>query len=58
MLSGCTAIAGSGKFVAIAVGKHSQWGVIKSHLKKEQEETPLQEKLDETLEWWQQLLPS
>jgi P-type Ca2+ transporter type 2C len=46
MLSGCTTIAGSGKFVAIAVGRHSQWGVIKSHLEKEQEETPLQEKLD------------
>jgi len=47
LLSGCTAIAGSGRFVAIAVGKHSQWGIIKSHLEKEQEETPLQEKLDD-----------
>eukprot|EP00529_Nitzschia_sp_RCC80_P005794 CAMPEP_0113480756 /NCGR_PEP_ID=MMETSP0014_2-20120614/22045_1 /TAXON_ID=2857 /ORGANISM="Nitzschia sp." /LENGTH=1038 /DNA_ID=CAMNT_0000374207 /DNA_START=155 /DNA_END=3271 /DNA_ORIENTATION=- /assembly_acc=CAM_ASM_000159 len=46
LLSGCTANAGSGRFVAIAVGKNSQWGVIKSHLEKEQEETPLQEKLD------------
>ena len=46
LLSGCTAIAGSGRFVVIAVGKNSQWGVIKSHLEKEQEETPLQEKLD------------
>jgi calcium-translocating P-type ATPase len=46
LLSGCTAIAGSGRFVVIAVGKYSQWGVIKSHLEKEQEETPLQEKLD------------
>ena len=46
LLSGCTAIAGSCRFVAIAVGKDSQWGVIKSHLGKEQEETPLQEKLD------------
>jgi Ca2+-transporting ATPase len=46
LLSGCTAIAGSGRFVAIAVGKQSQWGVIQSHLEKEQEETPLQEKLD------------
>lgn len=47
LLSGCTVIAGSGKFVATAVGKSSQWGVIKSHLEKEQEETPLQEKLDD-----------
>lgn len=47
MLSGCAATAGSGQFLAIAVGKDSQWGVIKSHLEKEQEETPLQEKLDD-----------
>jgi P-type Ca2+ transporter type 2C len=47
LLSGCTAIAGSGRYVAIAVGKNSQWGVIKSHLEKEHEETPLQEKLDD-----------
>jgi calcium-translocating P-type ATPase len=47
MLSGCSATAGSGQFLAIAVGKDSQWGVIKSHLEKEQEETPLQEKLDD-----------
>lgn len=46
LLSGCTAVAGSGRFVAIAVGPNSQWGVIKSHLEQEQEETPLQEKLD------------
>jgi calcium-translocating P-type ATPase len=46
VLSGCTTVAGSARFVAIAVGTHSQWGVIKSHLEKEQEETPLQEKLD------------
>lgn len=47
MLSGCTVEAGSGRFVAIAVGKDSQWGIIKSHLEKEQEQTPLQEKLDD-----------
>jgi Ca2+-transporting ATPase len=46
VLSGCTAVAGSARFVAIAVGKNSQWGIIKSRLEKEQEETPLQEKLD------------
>lgn len=47
MLSGCTSTAGSGQFLATAVGTNSQWGVIKSHLEKEQEETPLQEKLDD-----------
>lgn len=47
VLSGCTIGAGSGRFVAIAVGKESQWGIIKSHLEKEQEQTPLQEKLDD-----------
>ena len=47
VLSGCTVEAGTGKFLAIAVGKLSQWGIIKSKLEKEQEETPLQEKLDD-----------
>jgi magnesium-transporting ATPase (P-type) len=47
VLSGCNATAGSAQFLAIAVGKDSQWGVIKSHLEKEQEQTPLQEKLDD-----------
>jgi magnesium-transporting ATPase (P-type) len=47
LLSGCTVSAGSGQFLAIAVGKDSQWGIIKSHLEKEQEQTPLQEKLDD-----------
>ncbi len=47
LLSGCTIVAGSVRFVATAVGPNSQWGVIKSHLEKEQEETPLQEKLDD-----------
>jgi magnesium-transporting ATPase (P-type) len=47
VLSGCTVVEGSGQFLAIAVGKNSQWGIIQSHLEKEQEQTPLQEKLDE-----------
>ena len=47
MLSGCTVTAGSGQFLAIAVGKRSQWGIIKSKLEKEQDQTPLQEKLDD-----------
>ena len=46
VLSGCIATAGTASFVAIAVGKESQWGVIKAHLEKEQDQTPLQEKLD------------
>jgi P-type Ca2+ transporter type 2C len=47
VLSGCTVEGGSATFVAIAVGKDSQWGIIKSKLEKEQEQTPLQEKLDD-----------
>lgn len=47
VLSGCTVERGSGRFIAIAVGKDSQWGKIKAHLEKEQEQTPLQEKLDD-----------
>lgn len=46
LLSGCIATAGTATFIAIAVGKDSQWGVIKAHLEKEQDDTPLQEKLD------------
>ena len=47
VLSGCTATAGSATLVAMAVGMESQWGVIKAHLEKEQDQTPLQEKLDD-----------
>ena len=46
VLSGCIATAGTASFVAIAVGKESQWGIIKAALEKEQDQTPLQEKLD------------
>jgi len=46
MLSGCTCTAGTATLIAIAVGKDSQWGIIKAHLEKEQDQTPLQEKLD------------
>jgi len=46
VLSGCTATAGTGRLVAMAVGANSQWGLIKAHLEKEQDQTPLQEKLD------------
>ena len=47
VLSGSICTAGSGQIVAIGVGKDSQWGIIKAHLEKEQEHTPLQEKLDD-----------
>jgi len=47
VLSGCTATAGTATFVAMAVGMESQWGMIKAHLEKEQDQTPLQEKLDD-----------
>ena len=37
MLSGCTCTAGTATLIAIAVGKDSQWGIIKAHLEKEQD---------------------
>lgn len=46
VLSGCATTAGMGHFVAIAVGRDSQWGIIKVALEKEDEQTPLQDKLD------------
>lgn len=46
VLSGCIATAGTAQFIAIAIGKDSQWGVIKAALEKEQDQTPLQEKLE------------
>jgi magnesium-transporting ATPase (P-type) len=52
MLSGCQATAGNGSFIATAVGKDSQWGVIKLHLEREQEQTPLREKLDDMARWY------
>ena len=45
-LSGCRVTAGTGVFVAIAVGETSQWGVIQAHFEEDQDQTPLQEKLD------------
>ena len=47
MLSGCTVVSGTCQFLSIAVGQNSQWGIIKSKLEKEQDQTPLQEKLDD-----------
>ncbi|GMH91575.1 hypothetical protein TrVE_jg5534 [Triparma verrucosa] len=47
VLSGCNVTSGSGHMVVVAVGRHSQWGVIKASLEKEQAQTPLQEKLDD-----------
>lgn len=46
VLSGCATTAGMGSFVAIGVGKDSQWGIIKVALEKGDEQTPLQDKLD------------
>jgi calcium-translocating P-type ATPase len=46
LLSGCLCTTGTATFVAIAVGKDSQWGKIQAALEKEHTDTPLQEKLD------------
>eukprot|EP00566_Odontella_aurita_P004195 CAMPEP_0113570806 /NCGR_PEP_ID=MMETSP0015_2-20120614/25194_1 /TAXON_ID=2838 /ORGANISM="Odontella" /LENGTH=1141 /DNA_ID=CAMNT_0000473669 /DNA_START=256 /DNA_END=3681 /DNA_ORIENTATION=- /assembly_acc=CAM_ASM_000160 len=47
VLSGCAVTHGSARFLAVAVGRDSQWGVIKAALENEQDQTPLQEKLDD-----------
>ena len=45
LLAGCNVIEGSGHMVVTAVGRNTQWGVIKASLEKEQAQTPLQEKV-------------
>lgn len=46
MLSGTTVSEGVGHILIVAVGEHSQWGVILKGLIVEPEDTPLQERLD------------
>jgi len=50
-LSNCMVMQGIAKGIVIAVGKNSQWGKIKSSLEKEEEKTPLQEKLEDLAEF-------
>ena len=47
MLAGCNVTEGSGHMLVTAVGRNTQWGVIKASLQSEQPQTPLQEKLDD-----------
>lgn len=46
MLSGCQVSDGNGKMLVTAVGIYSEWGQTISKLVKEDEETPLQQKLE------------
>jgi P-type Ca2+ transporter type 2C len=45
-LSGCNLVGGRCHALCIAVGEESRWGRIKAKLAVEQQQTPLQEKLD------------
>eukprot|EP01120_Amphizonella_sp_Union-15-10_P014954 TRINITY_DN7486_c0_g7_i1.p1 TRINITY_DN7486_c0_g7~~TRINITY_DN7486_c0_g7_i1.p1 ORF type:complete len:1045 (-),score=272.60 TRINITY_DN7486_c0_g7_i1:55-3144(-) len=44
--SGCTVVEGVGKVVVVATGMNSQWGKLKAALDVEEENTPLQDRLD------------
>jgi len=50
LLSGTMVTEGMARGLVIAVGPHSQWGKIKESLEKEDEKTPLQEKLEDLAE--------
>jgi Ca2+-transporting ATPase len=47
MLSGCQVADGSGRMLVSAVGENSEWGRTLSKLTEKNEDTPLQEKLDD-----------
>ena len=46
VLSGTEVVDGEGVFLAIAVGKYSEWGIIMSKVVQERDPTPLQVKLE------------
>jgi len=51
LYSGCLLAEGDAKMFVTSVGPKSQWGIIKEHLsERDQEDTPLQEKLEEVAE--------
>jgi Ca2+-transporting ATPase len=51
LYSGCLLAEGTCKMFVTAVGTKSQWGIIKEHLsERDDEQTPLQEKLEEVAE--------
>ena len=45
MISSSKVLEGTGKMLVLAVGEHSQYGILQKTLVKESEETPLQTKL-------------
>lgn len=42
LISGCKILEGTGKMVVLAVGVNSQFGILKSQLQSNNDETPLQ----------------
>jgi Ca2+-transporting ATPase len=51
LYSGCLLAEGTAHMYVTAVGPKSQWGIIKEHLsERDEEQTPLQEKLEEVAE--------
>jgi magnesium-transporting ATPase (P-type) len=46
LFSGCFILKGSGKMLVTAVGVNSQWGKTMALMNTEDENTPLQDKLD------------
>ena len=47
VLSGSLVTSGTRTFIATSVGANYQWGIIKAHLEEEQDQTPLQKKIDD-----------
>ena len=47
VLSGSTVTSRTRTFIATRVGANYQWGIIKAHLEEEQDQTPLQKKIDD-----------
>ena len=45
LISSSKILDGTGKMLVLAVGEHSQYGILKKTLTKEQDDTPLQIKL-------------
>jgi magnesium-transporting ATPase (P-type) len=47
LFSGCNILRGSGRMLVTAVGVNSQWGKTIALMNQEDENTPLQDKLDD-----------
>ena len=45
LISGSKILEGTGKMVVLAIGEHSQFGILKKNIQSSDDETPLQQKL-------------